>query len=148
MENFKYLWRTLDQTDDYWPALWRNIMCARLVWGRLGTLIRREGADPRVAEMFYRAVVQAILLYGLEKWVILAAMENKVERTDTVFLRNITEKQERWILDRTWETTRAEVVQEAEGTKSVMNYIGRSQATVAQWLELRPILEVCKGEEG
>ena len=122
---FRYLGRPLDQTDNDWAAMRRNIMRARNIWGRLWTLIRQEGADPRVAEMFYRAVVQAILLYGLEKWVILAAMENKVERTDTVFLRNITEKQERWILDRTWETTRAEVVQESAGTQSEMTYIGR-----------------------
>ena len=42
----------------------------RSVWGRLGTLIRREGGDPRVAEMFYRAVVQVILMYGLETWIL------------------------------------------------------------------------------
>ena len=56
MENFKYLGRTLDQTYDDWPVVGLNIMRARLVWGRMRTLLRREGADPRVSEMFYRAV--------------------------------------------------------------------------------------------
>ena len=41
-------------------------MHARLVWGRLGELLRREGADPKVAEIFYRAVIQAVLLFGAE----------------------------------------------------------------------------------
>ena len=36
---FWYLGRTLDQTYDYWSAVQRNIMRARLVWGRLGTLL-------------------------------------------------------------------------------------------------------------
>ena len=36
--NFKYLGRSLDQMNNDWPAVRRNIMCARLVWGRLGTL--------------------------------------------------------------------------------------------------------------
>ena len=30
---------TINYTDDDWPAVRRNIMHARLVWGRLGTLI-------------------------------------------------------------------------------------------------------------
>ena len=58
---FRYLGTPLDQTDDDWRAVRRNIMRTRLVWGRLGTLIRPEGAEPRVAEMFYRVVVQAVL---------------------------------------------------------------------------------------
>ena len=45
---FGYLGRTLDQMDDDWTAVRRNIMFARSVWGRLGTLIRREGKEPKV----------------------------------------------------------------------------------------------------
>ena len=36
---FRYLGKPLDQKDDDWPDVWRNIMHARLVWGGLGTLI-------------------------------------------------------------------------------------------------------------
>ena len=43
---FRYLGITLDQTDDYWLAVRRKIIRARLVWGRLGTLLQWEGADP------------------------------------------------------------------------------------------------------
>ena len=39
-------------------------MWARSVLGRLGKLIRQEGAEPRVSEIFYRVLVQVILLYG------------------------------------------------------------------------------------
>ena len=35
----RYLGRTLDQMDDDWPAVRQNIMRARSIWGRLGTLI-------------------------------------------------------------------------------------------------------------
>ena len=66
---FRYLGRTLDQTDDNCPAVQRNIICARSVWGGLGTLIIQEGTNPRVAEIFYRAVAQAILMYGFDMWV-------------------------------------------------------------------------------
>ena len=65
----------LDQTDGDCLAVRRNIMRARSVWGRLWILIRREGGDPSVAEIFYRAVVQVILLYGSDTWVLSASME-------------------------------------------------------------------------
>ena len=43
-------------------------MLVRAVWGRLGIILRREGADTKVTSSFYRAVVQVILLYGSEIW--------------------------------------------------------------------------------
>ena len=49
--------------------------------------------------MFYREVVQDILLYGSETWVILAEMERKVEWMHTRFLWKITGKREKWLGD-------------------------------------------------
>ena len=59
-------------------------MHTRTIWGRLGNLSKRKGADHRVAAMFYRAVVQTELLFGLETWVFLAEIERKVEGTHMV----------------------------------------------------------------
>ena len=95
VENFKYLWRTLDQTDDDWPAVWLSIMRARSVWGRLGTLIIWKGAETKVSVMFYRAVIQLVLLFGADTWLLLAAMEWKAEGTHTGFLRQIMWKRAR-----------------------------------------------------
>ena len=36
---FRYMGRPLDQTDDDWTAVRRNITYERLVLGRLGTLL-------------------------------------------------------------------------------------------------------------
>ena len=83
---FQYTGQPLYQTDDDWPAVGRNIMRARLVWGRLGTLLRREGSDPKVSASFYRAVVQSILFYGSETWVLSASMEKRIEGMHTDFL--------------------------------------------------------------
>ena len=58
----------------------------KVVLGGVGTLLRREGADPRVSEMFYRSVAPAVLIFVSENWVLLAAMERKVEDTHTGFL--------------------------------------------------------------
>ena len=78
VEMFSYPGITLEKTDDDWPSVRRNIMHTRLVLGRLGTLLRRKIVDHLVAEMFYRVVVQAILLYGSETWVHSMEIEKKV----------------------------------------------------------------------
>ena len=93
-------------------------MCIRSAWGRLGTLLRREEAEPRVSAISYRAVVQAILLYGSETWVLSATMERKVEGIHTGFLRQIMGKRVRQLRDGTWQTPGAEGVREAAGTQS------------------------------
>ena len=62
--------------------------------------------------MFYREVVQAILMYGSEMWVISVEMERKVEGTHTGFLIQVTGKRaRRWkvvMLGRRRETPRWE----------------------------------------
>ena len=64
VETFKYLGRPLDQTYNNLPAIRRNIMHERMVWGRLGKLLRQEGADHRGAKIFYREVSQAVIFFS------------------------------------------------------------------------------------
>ena len=86
--------------------------------------------------MLYRAVAQLVLMFGSETRVLLAAMERKVEGTHTCFLQCIMWKQTQRLDDGTWEMASVEVVQEAAGMMSLMSYICRGQANVAQWVSL------------
>ena len=115
----------MDQTENNWPEIRRNTKQARMVWGRLGKLLRREGANPRLAEMFYRTVAKLVLLFGLETWVLLSVIERKVEGIHTGFMMHITGKQARRKADRIWVTLRAEVVWEEVGPWLEIYYIWR-----------------------
>ena len=55
------------------------------VWGQLGKIMGRKGADTQDLEMLYREVVQAVMLFGSEFLVMLASMERKVVSTHTGF---------------------------------------------------------------
>ena len=99
-------------------------------------------------ESLYRAVVQAILLYGSEKWVLLESTEKRIEGEHTEFLQMITWKRAKQLEDGTWETPGAEGIQEAAGTQSARIYIEKRQATLSQWVVLRPLFEVCARETG
>ena len=90
--------------------------------------------------------MQAILLYKLETWVLSASMVKRVEGTHIEFLQLITGKRSRRLGDGAWETLGAEGVREAAGTQLARIYIERWQGTVAQWVALRPLFEVCASE--
>ena len=47
--------------------------------GRLENILGREGEDKRTAGRFYEAVVQAVLLFGSETWVLTPQLEKSLE---------------------------------------------------------------------
>ena len=62
--SFKYLGRVLTAGDDDWLAVAGNLRKARESWTRMTRILGREGADPRISGLFFKVVVQAVLLFG------------------------------------------------------------------------------------
>ena len=59
---------------------------AQKSWGRLKRILIREGADKRVSGDFFKVVVQQVLLFGAETWVVTPRIEralNSFEETAT-----------------------------------------------------------------
>ena len=73
--SFKYLGIILRAEDNNWPAVAGNLGKARKSWVRMQRILSREGADKRVSGDFFKAVVQQVLLFGAEKWVVTPRME-------------------------------------------------------------------------
>ena len=61
--------------DDEWPAVAGNLVKARKSWGGMQGILRREGATTQISENFFKAVVQQVLLFGAETWVVTPNME-------------------------------------------------------------------------
>ena len=118
------------------------------MWGRIGKLLRREGADPSVSTKFYRAVVQVVLLFGAETWMLSAPMAKKLEGVHMGFLRQVTRLKAKRLKDGSWQKVASDRVLQGAGTQPLQTYIGRRQATVAEWVALRPIFEVYAKETG
>ena len=78
----------------------------------------------------------------------LASMAKRIYGMHTNFLPMITRKRAKQLEDGTWETPGAEGIREAAGTQLDRIYIERCQTTVAQWVALRPLFEVCARETG
>ena len=75
----QFLGRTLSPFNNYWPAVEQNLQRERGKWGRLEKIFGREVADRRTVGRFYLAVVQAVVLFRFETWVLTPRLEKSLE---------------------------------------------------------------------
>ena len=66
---FKYLGRVLMAVDENWLAAVGNLRKKWKSWTWMAKILVREVDIPRVSGMFFKAVVQAVLLFGSDMWV-------------------------------------------------------------------------------
>ena len=127
----------LDRSDDDWPAVLRNIRKARQMWVRLRKMLRREGVDISVSEKFYHALIQAVLLFGGDTWVLLAPMAHRLEGVHVGFLRQVTKLKAKILKGVSWRKVAADRVLQGSGTQPLQIYLERSQEKVVEWVTLR-----------
>ena len=68
--SFKYLGQVILAADNDWLAVMNNLSWARKVWSRIPGIISREGAARRVSRFFFKSVVQAVLIFGADTWLV------------------------------------------------------------------------------
>ena len=77
-----------------------------------------------------------------------APMIQRLEVAHVSFLRKVTCKQATWRRYGSFRKVTAEAVLQGVGTQFLSTYMDRQQATVAEWVALRPIFDVFKRETG
>ena len=65
--------------DNDWSAVAGNLVKARKSWGRLIRILSREGEDKRLSGTLFKAVVQQVLLFGAETWVLTPQIERALD---------------------------------------------------------------------
>ena len=65
---FKYLGKLTSYDDSDIQAIRNNLKKARRTWARLSHVCRSENIPPKIAAVFYQAVIQSVLLFGSETW--------------------------------------------------------------------------------
>ncbi len=79
VEVFRYLGRLLLQDDGNVQAVQSQLCKARGTWARIGQVLRQESAPPQAGVKLYKAIVQSVLLYGSETWVLSPAVMARLE---------------------------------------------------------------------
>jgi hypothetical protein len=87
---FLYLGHKLLSSENDWLDAIKNLVKARQRWARISRVLTREGANPRVSAVFYKAVIQTLLLYGSEIWLLTPRMLSKLEGFHQQIARRLT----------------------------------------------------------
>jgi hypothetical protein len=139
VELFKYLERTLRYDDSDTQATRDNLRKARRVWGRLSRVMKAENASPWVCRLFYKATVQAVLLFRSETWNITPTMRRGLEGFHTRAARQMTGMMPEKDSDGNWSYPSTAEVLEKAGLHTVDHYITVRRATILNFLSERPI---------
>jgi Reverse transcriptase (RNA-dependent DNA polymerase) len=144
VENFKYLGRVLTNKDSDDEAVEENMKKAKKKWGYIGKFLRREGADPKTMAIFYKTIIQAVLLYGAESWTI----SDKTMQDLRVFhhrcARSIARTPIRQDDDGNWVCPPTNTVLEKTGLFSIEEYILRRRTTVHEYISSTRLFKQCK----
>ena len=71
---FPYLGRAVMYNNSEWEALYSNLRKFHRIWGMLAKVLGKTGAPIKARAMVYKVVVQVVLLYGSEIWVVTDAI--------------------------------------------------------------------------
>ena len=105
VNSFKYLERVILAADNNWSAVVNNLARSRKVWIRMLRILSREGAAPQVSGFFFKAVVQAVLIFGAETCVVTPRMVKALGGFQTQVAIRLTVHLLRRTTDRTWKYT-------------------------------------------
>jgi hypothetical protein len=144
VDTFKYLGRPMSSADGDSAAVFRNISLARKKWGMCMRILARDDATPRISGMFYKAIVQTVLLFSSETWVVTPTLLQQLESFHHAVARRISGK--RATLDvRTgvWKWPPIEEALALAGILPIAEYIRVRQDTIAEYVATRPIMDMC-----
>ena len=108
-------------------------------------ILSREGATKRVSGNFFKAVVQQVLLFWAETWVVSLRMERALSAFIHGAARQITGRQPRIGRDGEWFYPSLEGSMKEAGLTDVHTSINRRHNTIAQYIATRPLPELCEG---
>ena len=119
VSEFKYLGRIFRNDDSDQGAIDYNLSKARKVWGMVSRVLSQERSNPKIMASFYKAVVQSILLYGSESWVLTKIMWQKLTSFHHRCARFMTGRHIRKLPDDTWEYPNSEITLATAGLKTM-----------------------------
>jgi hypothetical protein len=144
VEVFKYLGRLLAYNNNDTQAMRGNLKKARKSWGQVSCILRAENASPKVCGVFYKAIVQAVLLFGSETWKLSPLSLKSLEGFQIRAAHRMAGKMPTKNPDRTGTYPSSRDVLKAVGLQTINYYIGVRWETIARFIIDRPLFALCR----
>ena len=95
--------------------------------------------------LFFKAVIQVVLIFGPETWVVTPCMGKALGGFQTQVTRQLTVHIPRRTMDRKWRYNFAAAAREAAGLLMMEEYIRRCYNMVARYISKQSLLDLCEG---
>ena len=142
---FKYLGRMITDEDDDLPAMELQLKKARGAWGRIGKILKKKTkSNPKVMATFYKVIIQSILLYGSESWIMNDYMKAKLNSFHRRCSRYITGRHIRLVND-VWIYPESKMTLEMADLDPIESYIKKRRDTISAYVHSLDLYNVCKG---
>jgi hypothetical protein len=140
VDQFVYLRKLVTVNDSDLPVVIRTLHCARAHWAQVSRILLREGATPKILAKSYKAVVQSVLLFSCETWVISRPSMGLLEGFHHTIARRLTgwtccpgrTDEASWIYPAMGKTL------DEAGMHSMATYIGNHHRYILSWALSRP----------
>jgi hypothetical protein len=148
VEVFKYLGWLLAYDDNDTQAMQGNLKKARKSWGQVSCVLRAENASPKVCGVFYKATVQAVLLFESEMWKLSTSSLKSLEGFHIRAARCMAGKMPTRNPDGTWAYPSSKDVLKAVGLRmsTIILVFVRKPSSTSSWTDLY-LRSVGKGKE-
>jgi hypothetical protein len=143
VEVFKYLGQLLAYDDNNTQAMRGNLKKARKSWGQVSCVLRATNASPKVCGVFYKATVQAVLLFGSETWKLSHLSLKSLEGFHIRAARCMAGKMPTKNPDGTWKYPSSRDVLKAVGLQIIEHYIGICWKSIARFIVDQPLFALC-----
>ena len=97
-----------------------------------------------MTSFFFKALIQAVLLFGAETWVVTPRMGMALGGFHTQLARWLTGQLPQRKLDGTWKYTLAAMERETAGFLTMKEYVRWCQNTAAQYIATQSLLDLCE----
>ena len=99
--SFKYLGRVILESDNDCVAVVRNLDRVKTVWRKMSHILSKDRATPWASRLFLKAVIQVVLLFEAETWVVAPHTGKALGEFQTQVTRQLAGKLPRRTTDRT-----------------------------------------------
>jgi hypothetical protein len=137
----------LAQDDNNIQAVRRQLHKAQGTWACVGQVLRRDNVNPWVAAKFYKAVIQAVLLYGSKTWNLTNLTKAVLARLEGFHVQAVYRMAQvhrpKQVAGNRWVYPKMSDILGECGMDTIQHYIQKHWSTIAIYIANCPIVEAC-----
>jgi hypothetical protein len=135
-------------TDNDRPAVYLNLLKARKRWMAVSRVLGHKGSSPMTSGVFYKVVVQSVLLYGCETWDFSEEIRQTLEHFHHWVARRLSGLVPYFVpMDKSWVYPPIREALAKCGLESIEQYVCQRQHTFVDKISTGPFLNLCRSAE-